>query len=321
MGFFETEDKVQEQRNKQATHSLWVEKYRPNTMEEFVGNENLKSKVTQYIKTGDVPHLLLYGPAGSGKTTAAKMIGNSIDADVLILNASDENSVETVRSKVKGFASTVGFASTKLVILDEADYLSPNAQAILRNLMETFSNTCRFILTCNYVERIISPVQSRCQTFQVIPPVKKDIAIHLDKILKKEGVQYEPKDLVKIIETSYPDIRKIINTVQLSNVDGKLTLDSSALVETGLKERIVNILASSSPSTKKYTEIRQLLLDNRTSDYTEFYTYLFEHVDEYAGSNTSLVVLVISESVIGETNVVDKEIVFMATIIKILQII
>jgi len=187
-------------------HSLWVEKYRPNKLEDYVGNEHLKSKVAGYIESGDIPHLLLYGKAGTGKTTLAKLIVNSVDCDYMIINASDENNVDTVRNKVKNFASTIGFRQSKIIILDEFDYMTPNAQAILRNLMETFSKHCRFILTCNYVEKVIEPIQSRCQTFQIVPPTKKDVAVQISKILQSEGVKFEIKDLVPIIDAGYPDL-------------------------------------------------------------------------------------------------------------------
>ena len=171
MAFFENNT------TEEVNNSLWVEKYRPKKLEDYVGNEHLKSKVQVYLENDDVPHLLFYGKAGTGKTTLAKLIANSIECDYIIINASDENNVETVRTKVKNFASTIGFKKMKLIILDEFDYMTPNAQAILRNLMETFSKHCRFILTCNYVEKVIDPIQSRCQTFQIIPPTKKDVAV------------------------------------------------------------------------------------------------------------------------------------------------
>ena len=135
-------------------HTLWVEKFRPGTLDGYVGNEHIIDKVKLYIESGDVPHLLFYGQAGTGKTTLAKIIAGNVDADIMYVNASDENNIETVRTKIKNYASTVGFKRWKIVILDEADYMTPNGQAALRNLMETFSKTTRFILTCNYVERL-----------------------------------------------------------------------------------------------------------------------------------------------------------------------
>ena len=164
-------------------HSLWVEKYRPTTLDTYIGNEHLKSKVKVYLESGDLPHLLLFGKAGTGKTTLAKLLVKNINCDYLYINASDERKLEMVRDKVKNFASTIGFSDLKVIILDEADYITPASQAALRNLMETFSKHCRFILTCNYVERIIDPIQSRCQSFQIIPPDRKQVAVHMSNIL------------------------------------------------------------------------------------------------------------------------------------------
>jgi replication factor C small subunit len=210
-------------------HSLWAERYRPNKLVDYVGNEHLKSKVERYLEAGDIPHLLLYGKAGTGKTTLAKLIVNSVECDYMIINASDERGIDIIRTKVKSFASTMGFKPYKIIILDEFDYMTPDAQAMLRNLMETFSNHCRFILTCNYIEKVIDPIQSRCQTFQIIPPTKKDVAVHMSKILQSEGISFQPKDLVPIIDAVYPDIRKVINTCQSNSIDGELKLDVKSL--------------------------------------------------------------------------------------------
>jgi len=314
MAFFE--DNTTEKVN----NSLWVEKYRPKRLSEYVGNEHLKEKVADYLQSGDVPHLLFFGKAGTGKTTLAKLIVNSINCDYIIINASDENNVDTVRNKVKGFASTIGFKDMKVIILDEFDYMTPNAQAILRNLMETFSKHCRFILTCNYVEKVIDPIQSRCQTFQIVPPTKKDVAVQISQILGKEGVSFEPKDLVPIIDSSYPDIRKIINTCQLNSSKGKLKLDTTSVIDSDIKSKVVEILKGNDAKPNKWKNIRQAIADSRVQDFTEFYTYLYEKVDEYGGSNTSNIILILSESQHKDALVVDKEITFMSCIIQIVGI-
>jgi DNA polymerase III delta prime subunit len=308
-----------EYKQEENNHSLWVEKYRPTKLEDYVGNEHLKSKVEGYLESGDVPHLLLYGKAGTGKTTLAKLIVNSIECDYIIINASDENNVDTVRNKVKNFASSMGFKPFKIIIMDEFDYMTPNAQAILRNLMETFSKHCRFILTCNYVEKVIDPIQSRCQTFQIVPPTKKDVAIQMSKILKAENIEFDVKDLVPIIDSAYPDIRKVINTCQLNSNKGKLKVDVQNLLENDYKMKVVDILKSSDDKRNKYMKVRQAIIDSKATDFSDLYTVLYDKVDEYAGANTSGVILLLGDGVAKSAVAIDKEIIAASTLIQILN--
>lgn len=313
MSFFDqTEEKV--------NNSLWVERYRPSTVENYIGNEHLLTKVAGFLESGDIPHLLLYGKAGTGKTTLAKIIIKSIECDYMVINASDENGVDTIREKIKNFASTVGFKPYKILLLDEADYLTTAGQAILRNLMETFSSHCRFILTCNYVEKIIEPVQSRCQTFQILPPSKKEVAVHISKLLKNEGVQFEVKDLVPIIDASYPDIRKIINTCQLNSVKGVLKVDTKNLLENDYKGKVIDILKSSDDKRNKYMNIRQTIADSRVTDFSDLFSILYEKVDEYAEGRTAEAILILAEGQQKCNMSIDKEIPTMATLIQILNL-
>jgi replication factor C small subunit len=298
---------------------LWTEKYRPTKLDDYVGNEHLKTKVAGYLENDDIPHLLLFGRAGTGKTTLAKLIVKSIDCDYMIINASDENNVEMVRTKVKNFASSMGFKKFKVIILDEFDYMSKEAQAILRNLMETFSAHCRFILTCNYVEKVIEPIQSRCQSFQIVPPTKKDVAIQMSKILKAESIEFDVKDLVPIIDASYPDIRKVINTCQLNSNKGKLNVDVQNLLENDYKMKVLDILKSNDDSRNKYMKVRQAIIDSKANDFSELYTLLYDKVDEYAPNNTSGVILFLGEAVANSSLANDKEIIAAATMIKILN--
>ena len=307
-------------KEEQINHSLWVEKYRPYKLDDYVGNEHLKNKVSGYIQNEDIPHLLFFGKAGTGKTTLAKLIVSSIECDFMMINASDENNVETVRNKVKNFASSMGFKKYKIIILDEFDYMTPQAQAILRNLMETFSRHCRFILTCNYIEKIIEPIQSRCQTFQITPPTKKDVAIQMSKILKSESVEFDPKDLVPIIDSSYPDIRKIINTCQLNSLKGKLQVDVQNLLENDYKLKVLEVLKSNDDKRNKYMKIRQTVLDSKATDFSDLYTLLYEKVDDYAGENTANVILILGDGVAKSAVAIDKEIIAAATLIQILNI-
>jgi DNA polymerase III delta prime subunit len=314
MSFFANE-------NSKREHSLWVEKYRPQTLAEYVGNETVKETIQQYLDSNDIPHLLLHGKAGTGKTTLAKLIVNTIKCDSMIINASDENNVDTVRTKVKNFASSMGFAGFKVIILDEFDYMTPNAQAILRNLMETFSKHCRFILTCNYHEKIIDPIKSRCQTFAITPPTKKDVAIQVTRILDAEKIKYDVKNVADIISSYYPDIRRILNTCQLQSAKGELKVNHQIMVESNFQTKLVDLLKANDDKRNMFMNIRQAVADNRLNDYSEMYSMLYSRVDEYAAGNTANVILTIAEGLSKDALVVDKEIVFMSTIIQILNII
>ena len=300
-------------------HGIWNEKYRPTSLDTYIGNEHLKSKVSIFIETNDPPHLLFYGRAGTGKTTLSKIITKSIECEYLYINASDGNSVDTVRDKVKGFASTLGFQSLKVIILDECDYITPNAQAALRNLMETFSRHCRFILTCNYVERIIDPIQSRCQSFQIVPPSKKEVAVHLSEILTNENVKFEVDDIATIINGAYPDIRKVINTSQRQVVDGILRMDAREIILNDYKLQILEVLKSSKSKKETFTEIRQILADAKVSDFADFFRLLYDEVDSYGSGHIAEVILLIAKYEQSDSQVVDKEINAMAMLIEILQ--
>ena len=297
-------------------NSLWVEKYRPYNLQTYIGNEHLKDKVKIYLENEDVPHLLLYGTAGTGKTTLAKVIVGNIDCDMLYINASDENNVDNVRTKIKNFASTIGFRNLKIIILDEADFLTPNAQAALRNLMETFSKHCRFILTCNYVERIIDPIQSRCQSYKIIPPSRKEVALQLKNIFETENVTFNLDDLALIVNAGYPDIRRVINSAQRQVVDGKLKIDVNSVIQNDYKIQLLDKLSNN----VKFNEIRQLIADNSVSDYSELYRLLYDEVETYSNGKIAECILAIAEGQYQDVNVVDKEINFMTTIIKLLRI-
>ena len=314
MSFIIEEEIEQEVRN----HSIWAEKYRPSKLSDYVGNETLKAKVKQYIETNDIPHLLLYGSAGTGKTTLAKLITGSIKCDTLYLNASDENGIDTIRVKIKNFACNIGFNPLKVIILDEADYFTPAAQAGLRNMMETFSEHTRFILTCNYHERIIEPIHSRCQAFGVMPPSKKDVAANLVNILKKENIQFDKDGVVLLVNTHYPDIRAVINTAQRNVVDGALKLAREDVLDGDVKAKVIEFLKIEDKN-EAFTAIRQLLADNGIRNFADFYTVLFEKVGEYAPNNMADVIIILADGQFQDSSVVDKEICFMATIVKILR--
>jgi replication factor C small subunit len=300
-------------------HTLWVEKYRSNTLENYVGNENIKQTVQKYLDQNDIQNFLFYGPAGTGKTTLAKLIVNSLDCDYLYINASDERGIDTIRDKVSGFASAASFKPLKVVILDEADFITIQGQAALRNVIETYSRTTRFILTCNYIERIIDPLQSRCQVLKIVPPSKQEIAYHIMGIFKQEEVDCSADDLKLVINQYYPDIRKMLNTLQMSVVDNEISVDKSILVSSNYKIKILTELMK--PSQKSFNNIRQIIADAGVSDFEDMFRYLYDNVEKYAPLSVGEVVIYIEEYQYHSNFRIDKEINTMALISRILSLI
>jgi replication factor C small subunit len=299
-------------------HTIWTEKYRPDVLENYIGNDVIRAKLEQYIETQDIPHLLFYGTAGTGKTTAAKILIKNIDCDCMFINASDERGIDTVRDKIKGFASTVGFAPLKIVVLDEADFLGREAQPALRNMMEAYSASTRFILTANYLERIIDPLVSRTQVYKLTPPSKKDAAKKLADILKNENVEYDTKTIAQIVNAYYPDIRKCINTAQLQTRDGKLQVSIDELIGQDVKLKVVDALTSNLTLKDKIGEIRKIVADAQIQDFTELYRVLFDYVEQYAPNKIPQAVIAIGDGQFRDGQVVDKEICFIATLYTIL---
>ena len=298
-----------------SSHGLWVEKYRPQDLSTYVGNENLKTKVERFLDDGNVPHLLLYGRAGGGKTTLAKIIVNHVDCDYLYINASDERNIDLVRDKLKTFASSVGFKPMKVVILDEADYLNVNsAQPALRNLMETFSAHCRFILTCNYVEKIIDPIQSRCQTYKIVPPSKKEVALHSKTILEKEEISFDLDDLALVVTAGYPDMRKVINELQRMSIDGKLSVDKDGMIHNEFKLQFLDAIRNK----ESLGTIRKMVADSNFTEYTELYRLLYDEVESFGVEKMPEIIADISKGSYQDVLVVDKEINFIATVSRIL---
>tara|TARA_R110000772_G_scaffold238490_1_gene350473 strand:+ start:547 stop:1470 length:924 start_codon:yes stop_codon:yes gene_type:complete len=299
-------------------NTLFVEHYRPTQIKNYVGNEQIKTTIQHYLDQNDIQNFCFYGPAGTGKTTLAKIIVKNLDCDYLYINASDERGIDTIREKVTGFASTASFKSLKVVILDEADFLTINAQASLRNVIETFSRTTRFILTCNYIERIIDPIQSRCQVLKIIPPSKKEIAQHLDGVLTQESVKYELGDLANIINQFYPDLRKMLNTIQLSIVDGELKVDKTVVVSSSYMNLILKELKQPKPSWKN---LRQIVLDSGVKDFEELYRFLFDNLSSYAPGREGTVSVVLNEHLYQANFRIDKEINLSSALSKILEVI
>ena len=295
-------------------HTLFTEKYRPDTLEGYIGNDDFKSSLQQWIDTNDVPHLLLCGGAGTGKTTAAKLIVNNINCDYVYINCSDENGIDTIRDKVKSFASAASFKPQKVVIMDEADFLTINAQAALRNVIETFSLTTRFIFTCNYVERIIDPIQSRTIVFELTPPSMQDVAFKCVEILDLEGVTYTKADIVRIVKQTYPDIRKSLNLLQSSIKNGDLQQSREVTNFNQTSDQIITLLKGQ--NIKNFTTIRQLVMDSNVRDYNELYRVLFERAEEF--TNSAVATLIIADYQYKSIMAPDKEITFCGCIAKLL---
>ena len=292
-------------------HTLWTEKYRSQTLDQYIGNNELKNTIQSWITKNDIPHLLLHGKAGTGKTTLAKLITSNINCDMMYINASDENGIDTIRDKVKSFASTSTFQPLKVVILDESDYLTINAQASLRNIIETFSAKTRFILTCNYVERIIEPLQSRCQAFKIETLSKPLIAAHIADILTTENITYHLKDVARIINEYHPDIRKIINVTQQNTINSELELS-----KINTKFDITDVV-SLIKGKDAFKLVRQYLVDNNISDFEPMYRALYDEL----GKDNGMITMTLADYQFKHATVVDKEINFMACIASIINII
>jgi len=296
-------------------NTLLVEKYRPTTLEHYVGNENIKEVIQKYLNQNDIQNFIFYGGAGTGKTTLAKLIVKNLDCDFLYLNASDENGIDTIRDKVKGFASTASFKGIKVVILDEADFITIQGQAALRNVIETFSRSTRFILTCNYIERIIDPIQSRCQVLKIVPPSKLDTAKHTVWVLDQEEISYETDDIKSIVNQYYPDLRKMLNTIQSSTINSKLLLDKDVLVSSNYMLSIIKELSTS----KNWKNIRQIIADSGVKDFEELYRFLFDNSSKYASDREGSVAIILNEHLYQSNFRIDKEINIMSAISKIIE--
>jgi replication factor C small subunit len=296
-------------------HTLWIEKYRSQTLEQYIGNDAIKDRIADCIAKNDIPHFIFAGSAGTGKTTLAKLIIKNIQCDYLYLNASDENGIDTIRDKVKGFASTASFQPIKVVILDESDFLTQPAQAALRNLIEEYSAYTRFILTCNYVERLIEPLQSRCELHMLKPPTKGAVAKHICiNILDVEGITYEIADVAKVINEFYPDIRSVIKVLQSNIKENKLVI--TALDDNWTKQ-LVQILSKREKNA--WYQVRQLVTDAQIDDFQTAYRYMFEHLTEFSYGNDAQLSVILDDFIWRAGVVPDKEINFAACIAKVLE--
>ena len=296
-------------------HTLWIEKYRSENLEQYIGNDAVKARIADCIASNDIPHFIFAGSAGTGKTTLAKLIVKNIQCDYLYINASDENGIDIIRDKVKGFASTSSFKPLKVVILDEADFLTQPAQAALRNLIEEYSMVTRFVLTCNYIERLIEPLQSRCEIHILKPPTKSAVAKHIcTNILDVEGVTYDIQDVAKVINELYPDVRSIIKVLQSNVKDSKLTITT---LDDNWCKQLVQILNKREKNA--WYQVRQLVADAQVDDFQTAYRYMFDHLVDFSYGHDAELSVILDDFIWRAGVVPDKEINFSAAIAKILD--
>ena len=296
-------------------HSLWIERYRSQTLEQYIGNDAVKSRISDCISKNDIPHFIFTGTAGTGKTTLAKLIVKNIKCDYLYLNASDENGIDVIRDKVKQFASTSTFQPLKVVILDESDFLTQPAQAALRNLIEEYSITTRFVLTCNYIERLIEPLQSRCEIHILKPPTKGAVAKHIcTNILDVEGITYEMSEIAQVVNTFYPDVRSIIKTLQQNVKDNKLTITS---IDDNWCKQLIVILKKRDKDA--WYQARQLVADAQVDDFQIAYRYMFDNLSEFSYGHDAELSVILDDHIWRAGVVPDKEINFASAIAKILE--
>ena len=302
---------------------LWTEKYRPKSLSDYVfRDESQREQVAGWVKSGAIPHLLFSGAPGVGKTTLAKILINELnidDYDVLEINASRENSVDTIRDKITGFVQTMPFGAFKVVLLDEADYISPNGQAALRGVMETYHASARFILTCNYPNRVIPALHSRCQGFHIDRVDSVEFTARAAGVLVAEGVEFDLDTLDTYVKVTYPDLRKCLNMLQMNSTEGRL--DAPHGDEGGVREwkaDVVQLFKSG-----KITEARKLLCSSaRPEEMEDVFRWMYDNLDLFAreAEKQDQAIVIIRNGLVNHSFVADPEINLSATLIELSQI-
>jgi replication factor C small subunit len=298
---------------------LWVEKYRPTNVNTYVFKDDSQRKQVQnWITDGGIPHLLFSGSPGTGKTTLAKVLIQELGvekADVMYINASRDNGVEMIRKRITAFSETMPWGDFKVILLDEADHISPEGQAALRGVMEQYHHTVRFILTCNYPNMIIPALHSRCQGFHIEQLDQTEFTVRVAEILADNAVNFDIDTLDAIVRANYPDLRKTINTAQMSIVDGALSKPDDGGSTSEWRMKMVDMFKAG-----KIQEARKLIVSSaRTDEYNDIYTWLYRNLDLYTANDDQYdeCVLAIRNGLVKHTQVADVEINLSATMIEI----
>jgi replication factor C small subunit len=302
---------------------LWTEKYRPRDIDGYVFRDQAqKEQVAGWIKGGSIPHLLFSGAPGVGKTTLAKILINQLgidEYDVLEINASRENSVDTIRDKITGFVQTMPFGAFKVVLLDEADYISPNGQAALRGVMETYHASARFILTCNYPNRIIPALHSRCQGFHIERVDVTEFTARMATVLVTEGIEFDLDTLDSYVKATYPDLRKCLNMCQMNSQEGQLTAPHGD--EGGAQDwklDAVNLFKAG-----KITEARKLMCASvRPEEMEDVFRWMYDNLELWSKNpeRQDQAIVIIRNGLINVPMVADQEINLSATLIELCQL-
>lgn len=302
---------------------LWIEKWRPKTLDGYVFiDEDQKKQIQTWITNKSIPHLMFSGAAGTGKTTLAKILISELgidDYDVLEINASRENSVDTIRDKIIGFVQTIPFGSFKVVLLDEADYISPNGQAALRGVMETYHSTARFILTCNYPHKIIPALHSRCQGFHVDKIDQIEFTARIATILSNEKIDFDLDTLDSYVRAVYPDLRKCINNCQMNSLTGTLTAPKTS--DSFSQEYMISVIELF--KSGKIRQARELLCKSVRNDEIEsVYRWMYDNLDLFGSTDEvrDLAVIKIRDALVNHSFVADPEINLSACLIELGQL-
>jgi replication factor C small subunit len=302
---------------------LWTEKYRPNTLTDYVFRDDAQRQQVQgWVNSGAIPHLLFSGAPGVGKTTLAKILVNELgidDFDVLEINASRENSVDTIRDKITGFVSTMPFGPFKIVLLDEADYISPNGQAALRGVMETYHASARFILTCNYPNRVIPALHSRCQGFHIERVDVTEFTARMATVLVTEGVEFELDTLDTYVKATYPDLRKCLNMCQMNSQEGRLTAPHGD--EGGVREWKVEVVALFKAG--RILDARKLMCASaRPEEMEEVFRWMYDNLELWSSDphKQDQAIVIIRQGLVNHSFVADAEINLSATLVELCQL-